>query len=874
MDVALQERSSLSITGELWKPHFAVYSANYSDILLFADYFPDDIVTVTSCDIILTCEGNKRSQLESFRMGDMPLVTESSVADDMTKPDPPVYSPIHEVPGGHQLAFLVRGPVPDDRQCWLEVDVYTGRKEFLGFKTTNEFNYSSLPCWEAYWNPRLKASQMVHPSPQDLDKLGRPLTRLVMQRPIRRAVFYKLLIFEILPYKEGNKLVFDHTYDVSQRYTEDKDYEISYDENGSIVFIIQGLSRDKNYTFSMDALNSSKKPEQGVRRVKNEPFSIDGVDTSDPMRIPSVGVPVIDNRRKIVLGLVVTGFLLLLVTVLAYCLSRRGVTIRYRRAAALWRLNNSQALKILPIYCWENESYHQAVKCHATLVERYACASWTPSPNSTTNTRWQFWSSLVAWLLAHNRDTIGKSMEAEIKSSEVIIYLSPRLAYLSSLESTTSLSLNSCDLECCHLLSALRRLHCRGLSKRPHFVTFNCFDKAELVCLNAFRWMMGSVKGPRLCGELSFAPHGSSTSDPRHAHEDVQIMYNHSTTAETEREETAELMPPLVLAAHVSGAWHLQNMQELVARLCDILNYPHDQHGVLSMSAIPAGWRNSPDVQAIESLIEQTARLYAQHQEGENKNSLNQTAADCDRLDGNLLCKCPSPSPSYLQLQQCPDLFKQAKGDDNDTLPCSRCGKLKSPIGQDQEVEHQLETAVASSCNVHSQVGAVLTEFSTTVAQHRNLAPSMNNTNSIPYSQTRTPYQEYSNVQQNRNCDVDSVEFSEIDSPSLGFSQCHYEDWRSSSAKATLKPNANSCLELNHFSNSSTSLNPWAQPKMAVLPPLGVPVSSGMDRHPLGFSQDIIPPDQCRSKAGFTLERMAQLNADSGWSEEHLDSTA
>ena len=441
-------------------------------------------------------------------------------------------------------------------------------------------------------------------------------------------------------------------------------------------------------------------------------------------------------------------------------------------------------------------------------------------------------------------------------------------------EPTSLQPINSCDSECQQLLSALYRLHCRGLGKRPHLVTFDCFDKAELVCLDTFHWMAVTsrpvpFRHPRSHGTVSFKPGNSShlANIERQAHEHVQILYNHSSLAETDREQTGRLMPPLVLAAQVSGFWRLQNMYELLARLRDYLDYPDHQRLSFSMIGPPEGWRTSPETQAIENHIQQAAKLFLQSLPETQTHFSNVTVANPNRdhetSSISPVCNCASSFSSTQCLQQCNPQNEATDNDCNETLLCTLCGKIK--FTRNAASESLGKNSDALNLTVPSNGCDTLNDYNTEMCLEST--PNMKRVGNHLYSDYVVSYQECQSAQFVQNCDVDSVEFSGNDCR-IGFPYPHHEKFATSSAK--IKVNATSCSDLNQYSNSN-SYSPLFDPRRVILPPLPVNVTSELDKHPLGFSQDIIPPDRCRSKSGFTLERMAQLNADSGWSEENLD---
>ena len=415
-------------------------------------------------------------------------------------------------------------------------------------------------------------------------------------------------------------------------------------------------------------------------------------------------------------------------------------------------------------------------------------------------------------------------------------------------ESSSSQSMNVYDTECKQLLSALYDLHRRGLGKRPHLVTFDCFEKAELVCLDTLHYMLassqaGNLRGQRFHHAVRFSP--QLPNGERQDQEHVQIVSNHSTVVESNREETVGLMPPLALATLMSGSWKLQNMQELLARLRDLLDYPDPHHMPFSVADLPEGWRTTPEAQAIERYIQHIARLYVQpHQNSYGTHPTANFDRDGENSNAGPMCSCSLSPSSQNYGQQCNEYVYPNLQDQNtereseciDTTVCSSCGKNKFTLSENLESEPHEESHIPANLTV--------------------CLPPVDKISNTVNSENTNPYHGCENIQGVLDYNGDSAESSDIDS----------HDNRIIKGKG----NANSCRDLNPHSYSN-SPNHLSYSKMAILPPFGIKEISKLDKHPIGFSQDIIPPDQCRSKSGFTLERMEQLNADSGWSEENLD---
>ncbi|RUS85672.1 hypothetical protein EGW08_006548 [Elysia chlorotica] len=828
-------------TGPKWNPDLKTYLGNVHDLVLTAAAHPDQ--DIEFFDIALVCRGELEKTTRFFR----PNIQLKE-------------KQVHLILAQDRFIFEVPGPFPQDKNCIFEVDYQNPvTKSFVPFEASEPFNYSFIDIWEPAWNPHLQGVQMTSPGSRDVDASGHPLTHIIMEKPIKRAAFYHLQILQMLAHGNSQRPVVDHTFKNIQSSEAQEVLRMSLSNDGRPEFVVPGIILGHTYTYSMKALDSGKQPLDNVKQLNNEPLIIIGKRDNSSVTVELVATPTMDNRMRIVLGLVIAAFLLLALTTLAYCLSQRAAR-RLATSGSLWRPNNSTGVKVLPIYCYENEHYEAAVKRHVTMMRQYACTSPSLPGEPRPESRPRCWSSLVAWLLARNQETIGKDMEAEIKSSEIIIYLSPGLGHLMSPDSVQSA--HSCDLECAKLLSTLRRLHCRGLSRRPHLVTFDCFGKAELVCLDSFHWMTGATREtPRQTfrdGQpqetVSFLRGSASASagTERRAQEPVQVLYNHLAPADVERDQSDGLLSPLVLAAQVSGAWQLQNVPELLARLRDCLDYPEHQRLTLAVTGPTEGWRNSPEVRAIEHHLQQAAWLYRGSHQDTQTHIFHGAVVDAARdiENGSPLCDCSVSfsSPPYRQQHNSKNCGPNRAC--TDTLLCTFCGKIKQTGRGNVESDSNGKTS--------DLLGSINTSrYPCTTALPCESPPAAGRAGEAAVS-----FQGCDGVQLVKDCDRDSVDSSDNDCSS-GFSSPRHKKILNSSSQ--IKMNASSCSDLNHLS-SSNSYSPMFEPARVILPPLLV-----NDKHPLGFSQDIIPPDQCRSKTGFTLEHMAQLNADSGWSQDNLD---
>ncbi|GFO43991.1 hypothetical protein PoB_007049600 [Plakobranchus ocellatus] len=877
-----------------WRPEFLVYSGNSSDLHLFvSSSYPGGKAHGYVINVKLAKEG-------------------TSVFYKGYSQEPKDHQLPFNILNNGSLHFHIPEQFQEDKEYYIEIEPTDSNQGSLNFYyySTPGFLYHDLVPWGPIWSPRLEGLQPVKGSRSvETDNQGRPLTYLVLHRPMPNAAFYRLMIYgQYAGTRKGRKLILNEAFIADPNHKTNGARALR-DRNGYLEFVVEGLDLESNYTFSMDALDAYENFLPGVRRVTDLPLHVVGFNQShEPVLAPAT-----DNRMKIIIGLVITAGFLLVVTAVWFCLSKRsGIRSRgaalpfVRSSVAMGRPSNNKSLKIIPIYCWENEHYQNVVRRHVNLIRQYACISSTSSDRiKREKSRWRCWVSAMTWCWRRGQKTVGRDLEAEMKGSEVIIYLSPRLAYLMSAEPGLSQPVNSYDTECEQLLSTFTKLHCRGMGRKPHFVTFDCFNKDELICLDAFQWMMAPTStlhhGQRASpARMAFTSAAStvSPSDFRGDREQIEMVVHHAAPNEISNEETVGLILPLALAVQVSGVWRLQNIRELVTRLHEMVDYPNRRRLPSAFSAAGEDWRALQEVQVIEQELELAANCYLQshHCTQAIHPISHDTSVDGDTEliesddsihneavgdDANIayLCQASTPEKHLLHHESFLQSSTESEEARYNTSNDQNAWRVKGNLGDEVNLDFpQCRCSGKRDSDKTGFAGNALITCSSSIHQNK-LSPSDN-----PISRSRAAHKPAlptaQSAPQGQGCsrDTGSTDCSDVD-----FNVDHpgSKQHKPSNHGSKKKLKAASWRILHPLKNSSShelttriSNDGLSSPRAAFLP-LATKGVSELNTHPLGFSQDIIPPNQCcgSSSGGFTAEQIARLNADGGWSEEDLVDT-
>lgn len=145
-------------------------------------------------------------------------------------------------------------------------------------------------------------------------------------------------------------------------------------------------------------------------------------------------------------------------------------------------------------------------------------------------------------------------VDTQIKDSEVLIYLSPRLGQLLRGEIEAA-QISQLDALCMQSINSLREHQGLGQESLPHMVTFDCFQQAELDCVHEFKNI---------------------------------LSINHS----------AELAAPIKLASLSPDGWQLENLDILLFRLYRLSELPRN------FSQSFSGWRQSDQASYVVRYLE------------------------------------------------------------------------------------------------------------------------------------------------------------------------------------------------------------------------------------------------------------------------------
>ncbi|XP_059142765.1 uncharacterized protein LOC131930345 [Physella acuta] len=252
-----------------------------------------------------------------------------------------------------------------------------------------------------------------------------------------------------------------------------------------------------------------------------------------------------DNRLIIITGCCLTFTFLALVICVIWRVRVWGKLKLWLNTSAKNRTNNNKQgePRILPIYCNENANFVKAVESHVSLLCRFVDVLCINE------------QSALRCFICGSSTNDHSWVDTQIKDSEVLIYLSPRLGQLLRGEIETA-QISHLDTLCMQSINSLREHQGLGHGSLPHMVTFDCFQQAELDCVHEFKNI---------------------------------LSVNHS----------AELAGPIKLASLGPDGWQLENLDILLFRLYRLSQLPQN------FSQSFSGWRQSDQASYVIRYLEQ-----------------------------------------------------------------------------------------------------------------------------------------------------------------------------------------------------------------------------------------------------------------------------
>ncbi|KAI8782105.1 hypothetical protein BgiBS90_017501 [Biomphalaria glabrata] len=305
-------------------------------------------------------------------------------------------------------------------------------------------------------------------------------------------------------------------------------------EKPFIDIVIPDTFRKEQFTISLEAFGFDGHPVQSTTTYEHS-FRLSN-------NSPSEG-GIDDNRLIIIL---VTISIVIVASVLICILWRVKIWLKLRKWIHIFsRKSSAQNVeiklpKVFPIYCFESDNYVKVVQCHLSLLQTYVKISRLPSSN--------YFScgpcpEDLSWV------------QSELKSNCVIIYLSPKLGALLHRDIDMS-QLHHLDVLCIRSLQALYEVLSKDSSvPLPILVTFDCFEKKEQETVQ------------ELHGFLQ-------------AHKEIQ-----------------EQLVPLTLASSCSGVFQLENLDQLLSKLCTISKLSQNKSQNLGC------WRESKEAKELQGQL-------------------------------------------------------------------------------------------------------------------------------------------------------------------------------------------------------------------------------------------------------------------------------
>lgn len=310
-------------------------------------------------------------------------------------------------------------------------------------------------------------------------------------------------------------------------------------QDGFPYIIVPGLDQKYQYRIYIQEMNFKNDPLPTLHTKFRFP------DSGKPEEV--ILSPEVDDNRLVI---ILVSISIPIVAIIIFCFIWRGkIWLKLRNWAGYstetnsTRNNRRGVPRILPIYCFETANYVKAVESHVSLLRRYVDVLNFPPEFQL--------DCFVCGSRSHDQWS-----DSDVKDSEIIIYLSPKLATLLKNDLDTS-NLSQQDTICAQSMRLVREHRLRSQCAKPLMVTFDCFQRVELESLEELKEF---------------------------------LLLNDNSQVE-------ELLLPVTLASFSSNYWQLENLDKLLYKVYKLSEYP--AHFYPSIS----GWKDCLEAREAEQFL-------------------------------------------------------------------------------------------------------------------------------------------------------------------------------------------------------------------------------------------------------------------------------